>query len=57
MQSALGKNDVAVEMVRYRYFDHTFTDSIIYVALLSKEKRPPESSRVAGRPPYGNTLL
>ncbi len=35
--SALGKNDVAVEMVRYRHFDHTFTDSIIYVCLVYKE--------------------
>lgn len=36
VQSALGKNDVAVEMVRYRYFNHSFTDSIIYVALYVK---------------------
>ena len=33
VQSALDKTEVAVEMVRYRYFSHTFTDSIIYVAL------------------------
>ena len=33
VQKALGKNEVAVEMVRYRYFSHTLTDSIIYVAL------------------------
>lgn len=39
VQSALGKNDVAVEMVRYRYFDHTFTDSIIYVALYVKGEK------------------
>jgi CHAT domain-containing protein/tetratricopeptide (TPR) repeat protein len=44
VQSALGKNDVAVEMVRYRYFDHTFTDSIIYVALYVKgEKGRPKA--------------
>lgn len=36
VQSALGKNDVAVEMVRYRHFNHTFTDSIVYVALYVK---------------------
>lgn len=33
VQKALGKTDVAMEMVRYRYFNHVFTDSIIYVAL------------------------
>ena len=33
VQKSLGKNDVAIEMVRYRYFDHVFTDSVIYVAL------------------------
>ncbi len=36
VQKSLGKNEVAVEMVRYRYFDHTLTDSIIYVALYVK---------------------
>ncbi len=44
VQSALGKNDVAVEMVRYRHFNHTFTDSIIYVALYVKgEKSRPNA--------------
>lgn len=33
VQKSLGKNDVAIEMVRYRYFNHSFTDSVIYVAL------------------------
>lgn len=33
---SLGKNEVAVEIVRYRHFDHSFTDSIIYVALYVK---------------------
>lgn len=36
VQKSIDKNTVAVEMVRYRYFDHTFTDSIIYVALYVK---------------------
>lgn len=36
VQKALNKNEVAIEMVRYRNFDHTFTDSIIYVALYVK---------------------
>src|SRR5882724_11536382 len=36
IQKSLGKNDVAVEMVRYRYFNHDFTDSIVYVAMYVK---------------------
>ncbi len=36
VQSALGKTDVAIEMVRFRHFNHSFTDSIIYVALYVK---------------------
>lgn len=36
VQSSLGKNEVAVELVRYRHFNHTFTDSIIYVGLYVK---------------------
>lgn len=36
VQKAIGKNDVAIEVLRYRYFDHSFTDSIIYVALYVK---------------------
>jgi CHAT domain-containing protein len=36
VQKAIAKNDVAIEMVRYRHFDHTFTDSIVYVALYVK---------------------
>jgi len=36
VQKALDKNEVAIEMIRYRHFDHAFTDSIIYVALYVK---------------------
>ncbi|MBI1768208.1 MAG: CHAT domain-containing protein [Bacteroidetes bacterium] len=36
VQKSIGKNDVAVEMVRYRYFNHDFTDSVIYVAMYVK---------------------
>jgi len=36
VQKSINKNDVAIEMVRYRHFDHTFTDSIVYVALYIK---------------------
>ena len=47
VQSALGKNDVAVEMVRYRFFNHTFTDSIMYVALYVKgEKGRPKAVKL-----------
>ena len=36
VQKAINKNEVAIEMVRYRHFNHTFTDSIIYVAMYVK---------------------
>jgi CHAT domain-containing protein len=36
VQKSLGRNDVAIEMVRYRYFNHSLTDSVIYVALYIK---------------------
>jgi CHAT domain-containing protein len=36
VQESLGPNEVAVEMVRFRHFDHTFTDSVVYVALYVK---------------------
>jgi CHAT domain-containing protein len=39
---SLKPNEVAIEMVRYRYFNHSFTDSVIYAALYVKSdsKRP-----------------
>lgn len=39
---SLKPNEVAIEMVRYRYFSHTFTDSVVYAALYVKNdfKRP-----------------
>lgn len=41
--AALGENEVAVELVRYRHFDHVFTDSVVYAALfLKKSSRKPE---------------
>ncbi len=56
VQKSLGKNEVAVEMVRYRHFNHTFTDSVRYVALYVKgdNSRPkavslPESYRMETR--------
>lgn len=33
VQKSLEKSEVAVEIVRYRNFDHAFTDSVVYVAL------------------------
>lgn len=36
VKSALKPNEAAVEMVRYRYFNHSFTDSVIYAALYIK---------------------
>ena len=38
VQSVLKKNEVAIEMVRYRHFDHIFTDSVIYAGLYVKNK-------------------
>jgi len=38
VQSVLKKNEVAIEMVRYRHFDHVFTDSVIYAVLYVKNK-------------------
>lgn len=33
VKKSLQPNEVAIEMVRYRYFDHSFTDSVVYAAL------------------------
>lgn len=34
IKSKLVENEVAIEIIRYRYFDKVFTDSIIYAALV-----------------------
>lgn len=39
VQDGLDSNEVAIEMVRFRYFDHVFTDSIIYVGLYVKNEK------------------
>lgn len=39
VQSVLKKNEIAIEMVRYRYFDHVFTDSVIYAGLYVKNAK------------------
>lgn len=56
VQKSIGKNDVAVELVRYRYFNHDFTDSIVYVAMYVKNDnaRPkviamPDGRKMEGR--------
>lgn len=36
VKKSLKPNEVAIEMVRYRYFSHTFTDSVIYACLYLK---------------------
>ncbi|MEJ0032951.1 MAG: tetratricopeptide repeat protein [Bacteroidota bacterium] len=36
VQKSLDKSEVAMEIVRYRNFNHSFTDSIMYVALYVK---------------------
>lgn len=36
VKKSLKPNEVAIEMVRFRYFNHAFTDSIIYAALYIK---------------------
>lgn len=36
VRKSLKPNEVAIEMVRYRYFNHTFTDSVIYAALYTR---------------------
>jgi CHAT domain-containing protein len=36
VQKSLEKSEVAMEIVRYRSFNHSFTDSVVYVALYIK---------------------
>ena len=36
VKEALGENEVAIEMVRFRVFDHAFTDSVMYAMLYIK---------------------
>ena len=36
VKKSLNPNETAIEMVRYRYFNHDFSDSIIYAALYLK---------------------
>jgi CHAT domain-containing protein len=44
VKKVLKANEVAMELVRYRYFNHTFTDSVIYAALyVTKENSKPKA--------------
>lgn len=44
VRKVLKPNEVAVELIRYRYFDHNFTDSIIYAAIyLRNEFKSPKA--------------
>ncbi|MEO8470811.1 MAG: CHAT domain-containing tetratricopeptide repeat protein [Chryseolinea sp.] len=36
VKKSLKPNETAIEMVRYRYFNHDFTDSVVYAALYLK---------------------
>lgn len=36
VRKSLKPNEVAIEMVRYRFFNHDFTDSVVYAALYLK---------------------
>lgn len=36
VRDALKENEVAIEMVRFRYFNHDFTDSVLYAVLYVK---------------------
>ncbi len=36
VKGSLGENEVAIEMVRFRVFDHVFTDSVMYALLYVK---------------------
>jgi len=36
VRKSLKENEAAIEMVRYRYFNHDFTDSVIYAAIYLK---------------------
>ncbi|MEJ1239376.1 CHAT domain-containing protein [Chryseolinea sp. T2] len=37
VRKALKPNETAIELVRYRYFNHDFTDSVVYAALFLKK--------------------
>ncbi|MEQ9468507.1 MAG: CHAT domain-containing protein [Ekhidna sp.] len=46
VKGALGENDVAIEMVRFRLFDHVFTDSVMYALLYVKGDKRSEPKMI-----------
>lgn len=46
VKNALAENEVAIEMVRFRYFDHDFTDKIMYALLYIKGERRSEPEMI-----------
>ncbi|MEM1135905.1 MAG: CHAT domain-containing tetratricopeptide repeat protein [Bacteroidota bacterium] len=53
VKKSLQKDEVAIELIRYRHFNQSFTDSIVYAALIVKpDKRKPELVLL----PKGNLL-
>lgn len=46
VKSSLGENEVAIEMVRFRVFDHQFTDSVMYALLYVKGDKRSEPKMV-----------
>lgn len=46
VKSALGENEVAIEMVRFRVFDHVFTDSVMYALLYVKGDKRSEPKMI-----------
>lgn len=44
IQKTLDPNEVAIEMVRFRYFDHILTDSVVYMMLILKNDKQSEPS-------------
>lgn len=39
VRKSLGPNEVAIEMVRFRHFNHSFTDSVVYGALYVRNEK------------------
>ncbi len=40
VRKSLKDNEVAIEMIRYRHFNHIFTDSVVYAAMYLKKDFP-----------------
>ncbi len=46
VKEALKPNEVAIEMVRFRYFNHTFTDSVVYAGMYVKNEKSQKSPKL-----------